>query len=417
MERPVLHGESGRIAPPARSGRVGSGARAGCWPHPSMGRGARVARLAAVAAAGPSALRPAPRPAIPAARWQPLFLAEAAIFLASQAYKPEFFRKFAWAACACAPCPPLTDNHETMRHNQLERELELMILLTENRGYTVDQLCERLAISRRNLYYYIDFFRQAGFIVEKRGPFYSLDKASPFFTRLFQTVHFTEDEATTIRRVLDRAGGDSLLVRHIRSKLDRLYDLDILDDVELREQAGRNVSVLYDAIKAKNKVVLHNYSSPHSNTVASRVVEPFMFLAGNEEVRCYEISSGMNKTFKVARMESVEMLLDPWEHEAAHRQMYTDIFMFSGEELMPVELRLDRLAYSLLTEEYPRSLSHIRPDGDRHWLLSLGVCSYMGIGRFVLGLFEDIEVLGGEGFVAYIDGKRRSMALPGQPAE
>ena len=50
------------------------------------------------------------------------------------------------------------------------------------------------------------------------------------------------------------------------------------------------------------------------------------------------------------------------------------------------------------------------PDGDRHWLLRLDVCSYMGIGRFVLGLFENVEVLGGEGFYSYIEGKRRRMA-------
>ena len=304
-----------------------------------------------------------------------------------------------------------------MRHNQLERELELMLLMTENRRYTVDQLCERVGVSRRNLYYYLDFFRQAGFVVEKRGSVYSLDKSSPFFSRLFPAIHFTEDEATTIRRVLDRAGGDSLQVRHIRQKLDRLYDLRILDDVELREQAGRNVSVLYEAIKLKNKVVLHNYSSPHSNTVASRVVEPFMFLAGNDEVRCYEISSAMNKTFKVARMESVEMLLDPWEHEAAHRRMYTDLFMFSGEELLPVRLRLDRLAYSLLTEEYPKAARHVQPDGDRHWLLSLDVCSYVGIGRFVLGLYDNVEVLGGDGFRDYISGKIKAMKEPNRDGD
>ena len=284
-----------------------------------------------------------------------------------------------------------------------------MLLLAENRSNTVEQLCERVGISRRNLYYYIDFFRQAGFVVEKRGGIYSLDKSSPFFTKLFRMVNFTEDEATTIRRVLDRAGGDSLQVRHILQKLNRLYDLDILDDVELREQAGRNVSVLYDAIKTKNKVVLHNYSSPHSNTVSSRVVEPFMFLAGNDEVRCYEISSGMNKTFKVARMESVEMLLDPWEHEADHKRMYTDIFMFSSEKLLPVELRLDRLAYSLMVEEYPRAAQYIEPEDDRHWLLRIEVCSYMGIGRFVLGLYENIDVLGGKGFVDYIGSKLNLM--------
>ena len=35
-----------------------------------------------------------------------------------------------------------------MRHNQLDRELKLMLLMTENREYTVEQLCEKLKISR-----------------------------------------------------------------------------------------------------------------------------------------------------------------------------------------------------------------------------------------------------------------------------
>lgn len=37
------------------------------------------------------------------------------------------------------------------------------------------------------------------------------------------------------------------------------------------------------------------------------------------------------------------------------------------------------------------------------------VCSYAGIGRFVLGLFDDIEVLGDDGFVNYLGGKVRAM--------
>lgn len=49
--------------------------------------------------------------------------------------------------------PDATNDRKTMRHNQLERELELMLLLAENRVCTVDRLCERLGISRRNLYY------------------------------------------------------------------------------------------------------------------------------------------------------------------------------------------------------------------------------------------------------------------------
>lgn len=297
-----------------------------------------------------------------------------------------------------------------MRHNQLDRELKLMLLMTENRDYTVEQMCEKLEISRRTLYYYLEFFRDNGFIVEKRGTKYSLDKESPFFKKLFKVLHFTEDEAIIIRRLLDRVNDNSIQMQHLKQKLNRLYDMDILDDIGLREQAAANISTLYDAIKYRQKAILHNYSSPHSNTVSNRVVEPFMFLNGNNEIRCYELTSGMNKTFKLSRMESVILLSENWEHASKHKQIYTDVFMFSGEELLPVSIRMNRLAYNLLIEEYPQAIAHTTQEDDKqHWTLQLEVCSYLGIGRFVLGLYDSVEVLGNDDFITYIRKKIEEM--------
>jgi predicted DNA-binding transcriptional regulator YafY len=288
-----------------------------------------------------------------------------------------------------------------------------MLLMTENRDYTVQQMCERLGISRRTLYYYIDFFRDSGFTVEKRGTCYSLDKNSQFFTRLFKKVHFTEDEAITMRRLLDRASDNSLHVQHLKNKLTRLYDLDILENVTLREQDADNVSTLYDAIKMKKTVILRNYSSPHSNTTANRVVEPFMFMDNNNEIRCYEIASGQNKTFKISRIESVMILADDQIYEARHKKVFTDIFMFSGETRLPVTLRLGRLARNIMLEEYPQSAAFITPDDASHWIVSLEVCSYLGISRFVLGLFESVEILGSEEFREYIRMKIDNMKVNG----
>lgn len=296
-----------------------------------------------------------------------------------------------------------------MRHNNLDRELSLILLMTENREYTVQQLCERLGISRRSLYYYLDFLRDYGFIVEKRGTCYSLDKNSPFFMKLLKKVHFTEDEAVTMRRLLDRADSNSLHVQHLKRKIERLYDLEILENVTVREQAAQNISTLYDAIKQRKTVILKNYSSPHSDTVSNRVVEPFMFLDNNNEIRCYELSSATNKTFKISRIESVMLLADSWEHEERHRRVCTDVFMFSGERTMPVELRLGRLAYNLLMEEYPQAGRFVTPDDAQHWLLRLQVCSYLGISRFVLGLYESVEVLGSDEFREYLRMRIESM--------
>ena len=89
-----------------------------------------------------------------------------------------------------------------MRHDKLERELQLLLLLIENYRYTVPEICEKIGISRRNLYYYLEFFRDAGFIVENHRPYYLIRKDSPWFKKIDAAVHFTEDEAILMRRLL-----------------------------------------------------------------------------------------------------------------------------------------------------------------------------------------------------------------------
>ena len=289
-----------------------------------------------------------------------------------------------------------------MRHDKLERELELILLLTENYKYSIDELCGKVGISRRNLYYYLEFLRDSGFKVQKRGTAYFISRDSPFFNHLLSRISFTEEEAVQIGRLLDKAERGNPLITSIKKKLERFYDFEILADEELREQAVHNISVLYDAIKMHRQAVLHGYASPHSQTTRDRYVEPFLLMNNNNEVRCYEPATGMNKTFKVSRMQGVEMLDTEWEYEKHHRQVFTDVFMFSGEVLLPVELYLGQLSYNVLKEEYPQAgkMVEITPDGRRH--LRMDVCNYAGIGRFVLGLFNDIEVVGDAGFKDYL---------------
>lgn len=296
-----------------------------------------------------------------------------------------------------------------MRHDKLERELDMLLLLAENCDYTVDEACRRLNISRRNFYYYLEFFRDSGFHVEKHSGRYRIRRDSPFFTKLIDVVSFTEDEAVTLRQLLDTADQRNVVVEKIRRKLERFYDFDILSNEELRQRATRNVSTIYEAIKLKQMVVLKNYSSPHGQTVRDRVVEPFLLMNGNNEVRCYEPASDMNKTFKLSRMGDVQLLDLEWSHENRHRRMYTDVFMFSGEEQLPVRLRLGQLSVNVLCEEYPKATPYIIADGDSHWLLDMPVCSYKGIGRFVLGLYDDIEVLGSEDFRSFLSEKISAM--------
>ena len=136
-------------------------------------------------------------------------------------------------------------------------------------------------------------------------------------------------------------------------------------------------------------------------------------------MRCYELNSKMNKTFKVSRMGNVVLLDLEWGNEAKHRQMFTDLFMFSGDERLPVRLKLDRLAYSLMIEEYPKSAEFIvelpgetgnnEGKAPKYWLLSMDVASYLGIARFVLGLYSHIEIIDSSGFQDFINEEIRKM--------
>ena len=73
-----------------------------------------------------------------------------------------------------------------------------------------------------------------------------------------------------------------------------------------------------------------------------------------------------------------------------------------GFEQMPVKLRLGVMAHNLLIEEYPLSERDLTQEDETHWLLDTMVCNYAGIGRFVMGLAEDIEVVDSPDFAAFL---------------
>ena len=107
----------------------------------------------------------------------------------------------------------------------------------------------------------------------------------------------------------------------------------------------------------------------------------------------YEPESGRNKLFKTARIGSVEVQAEQWQFESEHHEGYIDIFRISGYNQHNVKLELNVRAHNLLIEEYPLASRDITQIDDAHWLLDTMVCDYMGVGRFVLGLLNDIKII------------------------
>ena len=77
--------------------------------------------------------------------------------------------------------------------------------------------------------------------------------------------------------------------------------------------------------------------------------------------------------------------------------------MFSSEEHHNVKLNLGQLAYNIFLEEYPHGAKYLSAIDDKHWMLNIEVCDFRGLGRFVLGLYSDIEIIESNEFKEYIE--------------
>ena len=280
-----------------------------------------------------------------------------------------------------------------MDQPKIERLLRLMKLLTANTTYTVDQLAERLDMSRRTIYRYIDTFRDAGFVIKKSGDCIRLDKASPHFKDISQLVHFTEEEAVILKSAIESIDDTNLLKQNLKKKLYAVYDNKTLADTVVKGKNAPNIRNLIEAIEEEQQVILKGYQSAHGSAVRDRRVEPFAFTTNYVQVWCYDTESHSCKLFKLSRIDSVEILEQKWQHKTEHKKDLIDIFRMNSTERHRVRLELGLLAHNLIIEEYPLSEKYLSPIDEEHWLLDTEVTSYAGVARFVMGLMDDIRII------------------------
>lgn len=285
------------------------------------------------------------------------------------------------------------------------------MLLTANNRYSIDDLADRLEMSPRTIYRYIDTFKEAGFLISKKGDCFRIDKKSKYFKDISQLVHFTEEEAYILNSAIESIDPTNAIKQNLKAKLASVYDFKMLAECVVKGDNARNVNSIIEAIENKKQVILRNYTSAHSRNVTDRLVEPLSFTTNYIQVWAYEVASGQNKLFKLSRIGSVDVLDDDWKFEESHSVGMMDIFRITSFQQIPVKLKLGLRAASLLVEEYPLGEKYLKQadDDPSHFILETNLCGYEGVGRFVLGLLDDIEILQGEGLKSFLK-ERMSLA-------
>jgi predicted DNA-binding transcriptional regulator YafY len=223
-----------------------------------------------------------------------------------------------------------------------------------------------------------------------------------YFKDISQLIHFTEEEAYILKSAIESIDENNLLKQNLKRKLSTVYNYKILAETVVRTQNARNVNKIIEAIENRQIIVLKNYRSSNSQNVRDRRVEPFSFTTNYIQLWAFDVESGTNKLFNLNRIETVEILSEKWKYADRHQAGFIDISRISIFEQLPVKLRLGMLSASLLTEEYPLAEKYLTKVSDNEFILETNVCSYEGVGRFVLGLLSDIEIIENEDFKEFV---------------
>jgi predicted DNA-binding transcriptional regulator YafY len=186
-----------------------------------------------------------------------------------------------------------------MDQPKIERLLRLMKMLTTNNRYTIDDIAEKLNMSQRTIYRYIDTFREAGFVVKKNGSFIRLDKQSPYFKDISQLVHFTDEEAHILKSAIESIDENNVIKQNLKSKLYSVYDYKILAECVTKGSNAKNVNSIVEAMENRKQIVLKNYKSANSGHISDRIIEPYEFTTNYIQVWGYELESGINKIYKI----------------------------------------------------------------------------------------------------------------------
>lgn len=280
-----------------------------------------------------------------------------------------------------------------MDQPKIERMLRLMKMMAGNRNYTIDELAEKLGTSYRSIYRYIDTFKDCGFVVNKvRSNVYKLGKLPKSYVELRSLIYFSEEEAYVVNGLIDSLDATNMLKTNLKKKLSAVYESTNIVKYVQKTEVAEHIELLGDAIRNKKKVILKAYESAHSQEVADRFIEPFEFTTNCIDVWGFDLEKQENRVFKISRIGKVCLLEDGWSQEENHQTSKTDCFRISSFKQTPVKLELSLMAKNLLVEEYPLSERDLRYEGDK-WILETMVSGMEGVGRFVLGLINEIKVV------------------------
>ncbi|MEA1875525.1 MAG: WYL domain-containing transcriptional regulator [Bacteroidota bacterium] len=278
-------------------------------------------------------------------------------------------------------------------NSSVNRHVKLLLLLASAMWYSRSQLTERLHISERTFYRYLHNLRECGVVIEEQDGSYRTLKIERPIKDLADLLYFSEEEAVILKDAIHSVDDNNELKTSLIRKLYSLYDFERVVETVVHRDHLPVIQNLIRAIKEKKQVIIRSYHSSHGNLIRDRLAEPFDFTTNYVSVWAFDPESRSSKTFKTARIREVDVTDNSWQYAEHHEKLPIDAFRVSGREKIQVKMRLSLRAYNLIIEEFPMVCSMIHKLDDTHYQFDGWVYSLEGVGRFVMGLCDEIEII------------------------
>jgi predicted DNA-binding transcriptional regulator YafY len=286
-----------------------------------------------------------------------------------------------------------------------------LIGLLKSGGRTVVQLAQQLDATPRTVYRYFRLLEELGFIIDQdfHGKFFIHSEAGEN-----PEDRFSLEEVTMMRQLLQSGASGHPLQAAMLRKLSFHSEARDLPEQFLKMRVAKIFRILNEAIEDKKQVSLKSYHSANSQEITDRLVEPFQFGEGFQSVLALDTKDKQCKYFKLERIGEVIVSNKPYKFEKLHKKSTTDIFGLSGRKQVWVNLTLSLKACVLMREDFPLSVQYIDKEESEEgtsYTFNGPVLNYKGIGRFVMGLADEITINSPTEFKQYIKGKFKEQTL------
>lgn len=278
------------------------------------------------------------------------------------------------------------------------RIFKLIELLSRPPYYTVQQLSHMLDVSKQAVYRYIGLLENLGFLIDA-----NIQHRYFIALPLHKNEHdWTHEELEYIYQCLTPFKGINPVAEFITGKIKQKLKV-LPSPSQFRQlQRGKIIQQIQSAIQKNNKIRLVDYFSLSRNQAITTILEPIQMSPDYKYLVAWDTQEEKEKQYKITRMETIEIL--PEEISVLRTGHSIDIFGMMGTSWIPVRLVLSYRAWKLLLEEHPRASEYIYKENGKIYFNGQ-VRDLPGIGRFIMGLPGEVEIIDPPELVRYLQKK------------